>query len=119
MPGQKYLSVLRRFRDSVLAASRDGQELIALYYAHGPSLIQVLDKRQDLRTRCLSLLTQCLPALEAALSGKALSLSPSLADDVSSLLQALEEAAPAEMKAAFAALRRYLHDRTALKFFQG
>ena len=119
MPGQRYLSVLRRFRDSVLNTSRDGQELIALYYAHGPSLINVLVKRQDLRTRCLSLLTQCLPALEAALSGKALSLSPSLADDVSSLLQALEEAAPAEMKAAFAALRRYLHDRTALKFFQG
>jgi hypothetical protein len=73
----------------------------------------VLEKRQDLRARCFSLLIQCLPALEAALSGKALSLSPLLADDVSSLLQALEEAAPAEMKAAFAALRRYLHDRTA------
>jgi hypothetical protein len=113
MPGQRYLSVLRRFRDSVLAASCDGQELIALYYAHGPSLVQVLEKRQDLRSRCLSLLTQCMPALEAALSGKVLSLSPLLADDVSSLLQALEEAAPAKMKTAFAALRRYLHDRTA------
>jgi hypothetical protein len=119
MPGQRHLSVLRKFRDSVLNTSRDGKELIALYYAHGPSLVNVLEKRQDLRSRCLSLLTQCLPALEAALSEKALSLSPSLAGNISSLLQSLEEASPLEIKAAFASLRRYLHNRTALNFFQG
>ncbi|MCX5903715.1 MAG: carboxypeptidase regulatory-like domain-containing protein, partial [Proteobacteria bacterium] len=118
MPGRRYLAVLRRFRDGVLDKSRDGQELIALYYARGPSLINVLEKRQDLRARCLSLLTQCLPALEAALSGQALSLSPALADDISSLLTAIEQVSPAETRAAIDKLRRYLHDRTALIFFQ-
>ena len=116
--GQQYLPVLRRFRDGVLAASPDGQELIAFYYAYGSSIINVLEKRRDLRARCMSLLAKCMPALEAAQQGKALSLSPSLAVDAVSLLQALEDAAPAEMRAAFSALRRYLHDHMALKFLQ-
>lgn len=117
--GQRYLPVLRRFRNGVLNTSPDGKELTALYYAHGPALIHVLEKRLDLRTRCVSLMKKCMPALEAALSGRTLALSPSLAGDVSSLLQALEEAAPAEMKAAFFELRRYLHGHRVLKILQG
>ena len=118
MPGRIYLPVLRKFRDSVLSASRDGRELIALYYALGPALIPVFEKRPDLRARCLTLLDRCMPAVESALAGKTLSLSGTLAGDVSALLSELENAAPPNMKASFTQLKRVLRDRKALKLLQ-
>jgi hypothetical protein len=110
--------VLRKFRDSVLSTSRNGRELIALYYALGPSLIPVFEKRQDLRARCLALLDRCMPAIESALSGKTLSLSGTIARDVNALLSELENAAPANMKASFTQLKRVLRNRKALKLLQ-
>jgi photosystem II stability/assembly factor-like uncharacterized protein len=114
-----HLPVLRRFRDSVLSSSPDGQKLIALYYAHGPALINIFMKRPDLRARCVSLLEKCLPALDAARPEQALSLPSPLADDAVSLLQDMEAAAPAGMKAAFTLLRRYLRNRQDLKILLG
>ena len=118
MSGRIYLPVLRKFRDRVLSASRDGRELIALYYTLGPALIPVFEKRPDLRARCLTLLDRCMPAVESALAGKTLSLSGTLAGDVSALLSELENAAPPNMKASFTQLKRVLSGRKALKLLQ-
>jgi photosystem II stability/assembly factor-like uncharacterized protein len=118
MPGRMYLPVLRKFRDSVLGSSRDGRELIALYYRLGPALIPVLEKQQDLRVRCLDLLDRCMPAIESALSGKIFSLSETLDSDARALLAELENAAPLNMKASFTQLKRVLRDQKALKLLQ-
>jgi hypothetical protein len=115
----KHLALLRIFRDSVLAATAEGRKLTACYYAYGPAFLNLLSRRQDLRKRCASLLLKCMPVLESARPGKTLQLPAPLARDISSLLQALEEASPAELGAAFAQLRSYLRDSIGLKIIQG
>jgi photosystem II stability/assembly factor-like uncharacterized protein len=117
-PGKIYLPVLRKFRDSVLNTSPEGKKLIALYYAVGPALIPVLEKRHDLRARCLSLLERCMPVIESALSGETPALSGTLNGDVSAFLSELENAAPLNMRATFAQLNHLLRSPEALKFLQ-
>lgn len=63
---QSLLDSVREFRDSALAGSREGRELIQLYYRHGDAIKEILRSNPQLAIDSLVLVAHALPNLEAA-----------------------------------------------------
>jgi len=69
------LTVLRQYRDQVLAASVSGRRYSELYYRHSQEVSEILDADPRLRNDVLNLLEVHLPDLNAALDGTSITLT--------------------------------------------
>lgn len=68
-------SVLYRFRDEVMAETAHGNEYIALYYEHAREVAAMLLRSPKLALRSAEMLARLTPKIQAAVDGKASSLS--------------------------------------------
>jgi hypothetical protein len=57
------LNTLRRFRDEVLSCSSTGQEIIKLYYAWGPAIVEAMEEDEAFKNEVKAALDQVLALL--------------------------------------------------------
>ena len=65
------LSLLRQFRDDVLAKSEKGKALIKLYYENSPQIVQVIKKNPALKEKYRKSLKAIIPTIKKAVNKKA------------------------------------------------
>jgi len=65
--GHPGLDVFRHFRDTQLASTNAGQQLIKLYYAHGKELTAALQRSPSFRSWARQMALDLLPLIEAAM----------------------------------------------------
>ena len=57
------LSLLRQFRDDVLAKSEKGKALIKLYYEKSPLIVELIEKDPALKEKCRETLKAIMPSI--------------------------------------------------------
>lgn len=69
------VNLIRDFRDEVLRNSPVGEELIELYYQHTAELASIMIRNRDIRSSIQSLIISSLPAIEAAIENRRITIS--------------------------------------------
>ncbi|MHC1763595.1 MAG: M23 family metallopeptidase [Verrucomicrobiia bacterium] len=93
------LSLLRRFRDEVLAATAGGQSLIDKFYRHSPELLGHLVNDSQLRNLSVDAVVSIQPTLtDMAVGPGTLALSTEQINAFGTMVQKLGEVAGAELK---------------------
>ena len=106
------LGMLRRFRDTVLAQTKDGSELITLYYQYSPEIVSIMAENPALMGRTLNLLLDGLPSLQAtAGNGGELIVSKNTFIQATQLLNDYESHASAELRDALEKVKAFIDGR--------
>jgi len=94
-PNADFVTLYRRIRDEVLAASPHGRRLAGRYYLHGPELAGILLADAPLRSRVADFLRNASDEFESLLPGATTtrSLTPELYSEAETLVGKLEAAA--------------------------
>jgi hypothetical protein len=64
------LTLLRQFRDRVLAKSANGKAIIKLYYEKSPQIVKLLYKNPDLKAKYRTTLKAMMPSIRKAVENK-------------------------------------------------
>jgi len=94
------LELLRTFRDNIMAASREGQEYIRLFYQNALEGSYLLLKHPELREQTYAVLENILPVIEAAVTGKQVVLTADNVADIEDLMEAFASKGSPKLKGA-------------------
>jgi hypothetical protein len=64
------LTLLRQFRDNVLAKSANGKAIIKLYYEKSPLIAELIEKNPALKEQCRTTLKALIPSIRKAIENK-------------------------------------------------
>ncbi len=106
---QQDLSLLRRFRDTLLLQSSSGRDMIDLYSVYHTEINAILLRNAELRISVSRLLQEVLPEVkEAVETGQPILLSPKQFTALSGLLENIKTKASPELEAAVSSLQKQL-----------
>jgi PKD repeat protein len=109
---EKKASVLREFRDRVLAGTPAGQEMIRLYYRHDPEIKKILASESGLTADCLRAMTRAWPIVYAAIAtGKGVQIPDALFNDASQVLDRVGAAGSDALKSDINKVKTFLNSR--------
>ncbi len=100
------LSLLRQYRDEVMAETPDGRCLTRLYYEYASELVQIFRRNAALRTEVSALLADAVPLLEARLDGDTVLLPNALRTRTASLCSRMLEHAGPELGQVLDSIRK-------------
>ncbi|MCX5896182.1 MAG: carboxypeptidase regulatory-like domain-containing protein, partial [Proteobacteria bacterium] len=118
-PYQNYLENLKAFRDRVLRRTSRGKELISLYYTAGAELVSLLNAHPELRTQCLSVMREIMPAVAASLADMPVSIPASVLNKIETVVSDIEGVASENMKVKIHAVQVILRGDGLLKILKG
>jgi hypothetical protein len=64
------LTLLRQFRDEVLAKSAKGKAIIKLYYEKSPLIVELLEKNPEFKDKCRATLKSIIPSIRTLVNKK-------------------------------------------------
>jgi len=99
------LSLLRKFRDEVLAEDVLGEEYIDLFYHHAPEISWLLLRDAELRSRTSHLLRMLLPQIRSLLEGYEVTFTNETMQEIESLLNQFEGQVSPELRDAIRGIR--------------
>jgi hypothetical protein len=102
---ERSLTLLRRFRDEVLAKDGQGKKYITLFYRHAPEISLLLDKNPDLRLKTIRLIKELLPQIRSLLKGKEARFTPEIIEEIESLLDQFKAQASPGLKRTIEAVK--------------
>jgi hypothetical protein len=111
------LTLLRRFRDKVLAGSAEGRRCIDLYYRYGTEIAGITISSPSLQQKLRQAVYQTLPAVQSRLHGRPVCFTDKQLRTLDSLLDAYAERGSAGLQKALQAVRTMLHTGGLAKFF--
>jgi hypothetical protein len=114
--GQQLIA-LRIFRDRVMKHTHLGKYLVDLYYDIGDDIWHVLQTRPALKRKCLCLLADVQPIVEAALAGRHPSVPVTLLNKASAFLFDVEISSPPALRTKVHHLRSKLRTIDYQKLF--
>ena len=85
-----FLSVLREFRDSVLAGFPEGQEWIRKYNSHSAEVIQLVADNPDLGLQMGVMMVKVIPAVQSVLEHQPLVLTEAVWNDMMKTLNQMK-----------------------------
>lgn len=102
------LIVLRAFRDRIMKHTPLGKHFADIYYDIGDDIWHVLQTKPALKRKCIGLLADLQPIVEAALAGQHPSVPVTLLNKASALLFELETNSPPSLRSKVHHLRSKL-----------
>jgi len=114
--GEK-LSLLRTFRDEVLANSELGRDYIHTLYASSLEILILLFQDPSLMEEIRMVIDEILPEIRSALDGSKMVLSKKQLDDIESLFSKFEAKACPAFKTAIRKVRKDINPTTSLMDF--
>jgi hypothetical protein len=95
---EETLSVLRHFRDRVLAKTPEGRSCIALYYRHAPEISRLLAADKDLTAKVNCSLRNLLPAFQKMNRIGTVAVTEPMRREIKKLREAFEEKAGHDLR---------------------
>lgn len=83
------LEDLRKFRNRVLFKSKKGREYIKLFYRHSPELTFLVFSDHSLLIQSTELLKEILPQIKIVLSGRLMTVTPSMLMNIETILNSV------------------------------
>lgn len=109
------LSLLRQFRDDVLAASEVGRDYVFMLYNHSLEILILLLQDPSLIQETTAAIDELLPGITARLNGNEMILSKKQLADFGLLLSRFESKANPELKTAIRKVRKDMRERRAFE----
>ena len=114
---QELLSLLRSYRDTVLAQNATGKQYIKLYYAHAGEMTSLILGSPCIRQKLMEALTAVIPSIQSSLRGRPLKTSPAQMKTIDALITALKPVASPGLRAAMSRVEKELKDGTLTRAF--
>ena len=112
---EETINTLRRFRDRVLYKTSAGRASSDLYYRHAPELISIMLAQPDVREAARKVITDMLPAIEASLEGKAVTIDRAAGIVINNLFDRFAQEAKPELRETIQALQSEFNNGMLLK----
>jgi len=105
---------VRQYRDKVLRKTPTGRAYVKLFYQHALEVTTILVKNPGIAKDARTMLSKMLPAVKAAVQGKAVTISHSEIDGVISVLNEMGGEAGLDLKQSILRIKRDLRQERAL-----
>ncbi len=102
---EESLTLLRRFRDEVLAKDGQGKRYITLFYRHAPEISLLLNKDPKLKLKTIGTIKELLPQIRSLLKGKEARFTPKIIEEIESLLDQFKAQASPGLKRTIEAIK--------------
>ena len=106
------LTLLRSYRDRVLAQSSLGKQYTALYYMHAAEMTRLAVFSENIRSKMAAALCAVAPSMRSSLQGSGLTMNPAQRQKIIDCIQAIKKAASPKLKEALALLEKNMGDGT-------
>ena len=95
---QTQQTLIKEFRDEILARHEKGITYTKLYYINSPEVTLIILSNGDIKACARKILIELLPVVTALLEKGEAELSPQLIDDIDTLLNAIARKASAQLR---------------------
>jgi len=95
---RKQQTVIKEFRDEVLARHEKGITYTKLYYINSPEITLIILSNEDIKAFARKILIELLPVVTALLENGEAELSQQLIDDIDTLLNAIAHKASSKLR---------------------
>ena len=95
---QKQQTLIKEFRDEVLAKHKKGITYIKLYYINSPEITLLILSNEDIKTYTKKILIELLPVATSLLDKGESELSQQLIDDIDTLLNTIAHKATSKLR---------------------
>ena len=95
---QKQQTVIKKFRDEVLARHEKGITYTKFYYINSPEVTLIILSNEDIKAFARKILIELLPVVTALLEKGEAELSQQLIDDIDTLLNAVAHKASSKLR---------------------
>ena len=111
---QGKLSLVRQYRDTLLRKTPTGRAYVKLFYRHALEVTAILAKNSSITAEAKNILNTMLPEVDAAVQGKAVTISQAQSDGIISVLNAIENEASPDLKRSIQRIKRDLRQKSVL-----
>jgi len=105
---------VRQYRDKVLRKTPTGRAYVKLFYRHALEVTAILAKNPSLAAHARTILNKMLPEVKAAVQGKAVTISQTEIDGITSILNAISSEASPDLNRSIKRIKLDLQQKRAL-----